>query len=106
MVLLVIIGVIDKNIEHHAPKEFLHVEQVGVVLRHTGTPQQLRQVRVAELRLPPCDCLGPQSSARRNAMDAPLAVAVETAYRQRVFANERHHLGLCYGDARQCSQCH
>ena len=106
VVLLVVIGVIDEDSEHHAAKQLLHVQQVEAILRHASAPQQLRKTRVAQLRLLTCDGLRAQRGTCRDAVDAHFAAPVETAHRQRVFTDEWHHLRFGYCDASQFGKCH
>src|SRR5258708_5648336 len=39
VVLLVVVGVVDEDVEHHAAEELLHVAQVHVLVRHPSAAQ-------------------------------------------------------------------
>ena len=63
MVLFMVVGVVDEDVEHHPTEELLHVVQVVVFIGHTRTAQQLRQGRVAHVGLLHADGLRAQRGA-------------------------------------------
>lgn len=48
MVLLVIVGVVDEDVEHHPAKQLAHVRDVAVARGYATASKQLREFRVAE----------------------------------------------------------
>ncbi len=48
VVLLVVIGVVEQDVEHHPAEQLVHLRDVAVALDHAAPPEQLRELRITE----------------------------------------------------------
>lgn len=98
MVLLIVVGVVNQDVEHHSAEQLVGIGQMRIALGDADSAKDSGQLRVAHFWLGSCWSGRSDSGASRDAVNPPTRHPIESPNGQGVGRQQVNNLGLGDGD--------